>query len=82
MIALAFQRSPMLAFCCDGGQDEARPVSSVGVLVGPEGDFSPAEMEAIRAAGAVSVSLGDSVLRSETAAIYALSVLRYELLQP
>ena len=61
---------------------KAQPVSSVGVLVGPEGDFSPSEMESIRAAGAVPVSLGGSVLRSETAAIYALSVLRYELLQP
>jgi 16S rRNA (uracil1498-N3)-methyltransferase len=59
---------------------KARPVSSVGVLVGPEGDFSAAEMESIRTAGAVPVSLGGSILRSETAAIYALSVLRYELL--
>ena len=59
---------------------KARPVSSVGVLVGPEGDFSAAEMESIRAAGAISVSLGGSVLRTETAAIYALSVLRYEFL--
>lgn len=57
---------------------KARPVSSVGVLVGPEGDFSAAEMEAIHAAGALAVSLGGHVLRSETAAIYALSVLRYE----
>ncbi len=59
---------------------KSRAVSSIGVLVGPEGDFSPAEMGAIRTAGAVPVSLGDSVLRSETAAIYALSVLRYEFL--
>lgn len=57
---------------------KARPVSRVGVLVGPEGDFSSAEMETIRAAGAVAVSLGGNILRSETAAIYALSVLRYE----
>jgi 16S rRNA (uracil1498-N3)-methyltransferase len=59
---------------------KSRPMASVGVLVGPEGDFSAAEMESIRAAGAIPVSLGGSVLRSETAAIYALSVLRYELL--
>jgi 16S rRNA (uracil1498-N3)-methyltransferase len=59
---------------------KTRPISSVGVLVGPEGDFSAAEMASIRAAGAVPVSLGSSVLRSETAAIYALSVLRYEFL--
>jgi len=58
----------------------AGAVSSVGVLVGPEGDFSEAEMESIRASGAVPVSLGGSILRSETAAIYALSILRYEFL--
>jgi 16S rRNA (uracil1498-N3)-methyltransferase len=58
----------------------ARPVLSVGVFVGPEGDFSAAEMEFIRAVGAISVSLGGNVLRSETAAIYALSILRYEFL--
>jgi 16S rRNA (uracil1498-N3)-methyltransferase len=57
-----------------------RTVSSVGVLVGPEGDFSEAEMKSIRAAGAVPVSLGGDILRSETAAIYALSIVRYELL--
>ena len=59
---------------------KARPLSSVGVMVGPEGDFSPAEMKLIRNAGAIPVSLGGTVLRSETAAIYALSILRYELL--
>ena len=52
--------------------------TSIGVLVGPEGDFSPGEMEAMLAIGAVPVSLGSTVLRSETAALYALSALRYE----
>lgn len=57
----------------------AKPApASIGVLVGPEGDFSPAEMDAMLAAGAVPVSLGSTVLRSETAAMYALSALRYE----
>ena len=57
----------------------AKPApASIGILVGPEGDFSPAEMDAILAAGAMPVSLGSTVLRSETAAMYALSALRYE----
>lgn len=54
----------------------------VGVLVGPEGDFSAAEQEAARAAGAVPVSLGRRTLRAETAALYALSVLACELFDP
>jgi 16S rRNA (uracil1498-N3)-methyltransferase len=52
---------------------------TAAVVVGPEGDFSAAELDAIRAAGAIPVDLGGSVLRTETAALYALSVLRYEL---
>ena len=52
---------------------------SVGVWIGPEGDFTPAELEAICAADALPVSLGRLVLRVETAAIYCLSILNYEL---
>jgi 16S rRNA (uracil1498-N3)-methyltransferase len=48
-------------------------------LVGPEGDFSPAEMTAAITAGFQPVTLGPLVLRSDTAAIYALSILSHEL---
>jgi 16S rRNA (uracil1498-N3)-methyltransferase len=48
------------------------------VMVGPEGDFTPKEIEAARAAGAKLVSLGRLVLRVDTAALYILSVLNYE----
>jgi 16S rRNA (uracil1498-N3)-methyltransferase len=48
-------------------------------LVGPEGDFSPMEMTAAITAGFVPVTLGPLVLRSDTAAIYALSILGNEL---
>jgi len=47
-------------------------------LVGPEGDFSPAEMTAAVMAGFAPVTLGPLVLRSDTAAIYALSILSNE----
>ena len=48
-------------------------------LVGPEGDFSAAEMTAAITAGFQPVTLGPLVLRSDTAAVYALSILSYEL---
>ncbi|HRG55484.1 MAG TPA: RsmE family RNA methyltransferase, partial [Lacunisphaera sp.] len=51
-------------------------------LVGPEGDFSPAEMTAALTAGCVPVTLGPLVLRSDTAAVYALSILSHELQNP
>jgi 16S rRNA (uracil1498-N3)-methyltransferase len=53
--------------------------SSVCVWVGPEGDFTPAEVAAAESAGAQPITLGRLVLRSETAAIYCLSILNYEL---
>ena len=51
---------------------------SVVLLVGPEGDFSPAETAAATAAGFLPVSLGEIVLRVETASMFGLSALRYE----
>jgi 16S rRNA (uracil1498-N3)-methyltransferase len=53
---------------------------SVLMLVGPEGDFTPAELALARRHGCQPITLGPIVLRVETAAIYCLSVLSYELL--
>jgi 16S rRNA (uracil1498-N3)-methyltransferase len=52
---------------------------SVAVWIGPEGDFTLAEMAAIEQAGAQPITLGPLVLRAETAAVYCLSFLNYEL---
>ena len=57
----------------------ARP-RSVLMLVGPEGDFTPAELALARRHGCQPITLGPVILRVETAAIYCLSVLSYELL--
>jgi 16S rRNA (uracil1498-N3)-methyltransferase len=53
---------------------------SVGILIGPEGDLTPQELGQAARMGAVPVSFGRRVLRVETAALYALSVLAYEFL--
>lgn len=58
---------------------KGRGARRIGVLVGPEGDFSQPEIRAVLAAGAMPVNLGGTTLRSETAALYALGALRYEL---
>jgi len=54
---------------------------STTVLIGPEGDFTPAELSSAMTAGFRPLSLGPIILRSETAAIYALSVLGHELMR-
>ena len=62
--------------------EHGRPPTSVCVWIGPEGDFTPAEVNAVRAAGALPITLGQLVLRSETAATYCLAVINYELQAP
>jgi 16S rRNA (uracil1498-N3)-methyltransferase len=58
---------------------QQRP-TSVLMLIGPEGDFTPAELNLARTHGCRPITLGPIILRVETAAIYCLSVLSYELL--
>jgi 16S rRNA (uracil1498-N3)-methyltransferase len=58
---------------------QGRAPQKVLWLIGPEGDFTPAEMSLARSSGFEPITLGPLVLRCETAAIYALSVLSHEL---
>jgi 16S rRNA (uracil1498-N3)-methyltransferase len=52
---------------------------NIAVFVGPEGDFSPIEVSMVKVNGHSVCSLGNMVLKSDTAAIYILSCLSYEL---
>ena len=52
---------------------------SISILVGPEGGFSEEEVNNLVKQGFIRTSLGKRILRAETAAIYALSVLGYLL---
>jgi 16S rRNA (uracil1498-N3)-methyltransferase len=60
-------------------QHRGRP-KNVLMLVGPEGDFTPAELALAKTNGCLPITLGPIILRVETAAIYCLSVLSYELM--
>lgn len=51
----------------------------IALVVGPEGGLTPAELEALTAAGAHTVRLGDTVVRTSTAGAAALSVLSARL---
>lgn len=48
----------------------------VVLMVGPEGGFAPAEEDAAMAAGALALSMGPRVLRTETAALAAAAMLQ------
>ena len=76
----------LIAYCFE---DETHPRRSIKevlagyegkeiiVLIGPEGDFSPAEAELAISRGFIPVHLGDSRLRTETAALTAVSAVYF-----
>jgi 16S rRNA (uracil1498-N3)-methyltransferase len=55
------------------------PAADVLLVVGPEGGISPAEVQALRAAGAVPVALGSGILRTSTAGPAALALVNAAL---
>jgi 16S rRNA (uracil1498-N3)-methyltransferase len=57
-------------------RSEAAPV--VNLLIGPEGGLTPEEVELAVKRGAVTVTLGPAILRTETAGLFVASALLYE----
>lgn len=55
---------------------EAAP-ETLGLVVGPEGSLETAELEVLRAAGAEAVTLGERVLRTETAGLVAMALVAF-----
>ncbi|MBR5240140.1 MAG: 16S rRNA (uracil(1498)-N(3))-methyltransferase [Clostridia bacterium] len=51
----------------------------IALVIGPEGGISPEEVAFLTEAGFLSVSLGKRILRCETAGLYALANIQYEL---
>jgi 16S rRNA (uracil1498-N3)-methyltransferase len=58
-----------------------RPFWTAAILIGPEGGLTANEVEAAAAVGALAVSLGPLILRTETAGVVAASMLLYEKLR-
>ena len=50
--------------------------NKIGIFVGPEGDFTPKEIEKMEKLGFQKISLGENILKSETAAIVSLFYLK------
>ena len=83
---LSLEAGELFIFCYEGEEQQglkaclsAGEIERVLLLVGPEGGFSSGEAKRIRAAGAKSIRLGSRILRTETAAIAAMSAVQYEL---
>lgn len=78
-IERGFEGDKFIAHCEPGSkvllQDVVIPGHDSVVLIGPEGDFSPAEIEMALKAGFKPVSLGPSRLRTETAALVSVHIM-------
>ena len=74
------EAKPLPALLATVRQVEKTP--ALDLLIGPEGDFTPAEIGRARSAGFQPASLGPLVLRSETASLFLASVLHYEFNLP
>jgi RsmE family RNA methyltransferase len=64
--------TPLLA----EARERRRSMPAVTLAVGPEGGFEAVELEALRTAGFLPVSIGRSILRFETAAVAGLAAAR------
>ena len=62
--------------------DGIQPGQSVGIFIGPEGGFEKEEVGRAVEAGALPITLGKRILRTETAGIAVLSILMYRLEKP
>ena len=74
--ALTDPPSPTLAKAVEDARRKTGALRMPAAFVGPEGDFTPEELAALRAI-AIPASFGPTVLRAETAAIFAVSVLSH-----
>ena len=65
----------LICYCFDDVErkqiQQLLPAREICILIGPEGDFSPEEAALARERGWIPVSLGESRLRTETAAVVA-----------
>ena len=78
-IAQPFAGQKFIAHCYEGDKEPLMQALTPGedalVLIGPEGDFSPEEVEKAIANGFRPITLGKSRLRTETAALVAVHLM-------
>ena len=86
--AAAFSRSEAAVKILFSERREAKPLrdvlraakgASVALAIGPEGGWTDDEIDNARAAAFIETSLGENILRTETAVLAALAILRFAL---
>ena len=79
-ILIPYEESETLGVSMKSSREAIKAVKglkSIGIFIGPEGGFEAAEVEEAMKAGAVPISLGKRILRTETAGLTALSIIMF-----
>lgn len=83
LIKNAKEKQKFIAYCGEDTNPKpflkklCKPQTDTLVLIGPEGDFTPEEIKLAKQFGFVPVSLGNSRLRTETAALVACNTVHF-----
>ena len=75
LVAAPEARNKSLRACLGDGKG----AGSISLFIGPEGGFTEDEVRQLCGGGAIAFSLGERILRTETAAVVASSVILYEM---
>lgn len=79
-LASSNSENRLIAHCIDKRKHELWKMdltNNITLAIGPEGDFSPAEINLALESGFTEISLGENRLRTETAGIFACSAVYY-----
>jgi 16S rRNA (uracil1498-N3)-methyltransferase len=81
LMSRSFESKKLIAYCSDENRayvrDTILPGQDVLVVIGPEGDFSPAEIQRALSRGYLGISLGNNRLRTETAGVWVCSAIAF-----
>jgi 16S rRNA (uracil1498-N3)-methyltransferase len=81
LITAGFSGQKFIAYCETGKEQHLKALLKPGtdtiILIGPEGDFAPSEIETAVSNGFIPVSLGSSRLRTETAGVVACTIFNF-----
>lgn len=59
------------------GKITSQQLTDIAIVIGPEGGFDPAEADALKESGAITATLGNRILRTETAPLAAISAIMF-----
>jgi 16S rRNA (uracil1498-N3)-methyltransferase len=76
-LKIVFWEGEAVPFDANRTMKNEPPPQSIVIMLGPEGGFAPQEIDAVRQSGFLTAGMGPRILRAETAAIAASTLVQY-----